>query len=199
MLGQVPIVPSRPWQVSKRCPGVWRKPEKAAALPATPRHPNHSLPLLPSGPGGVYELSSRGDRQGHHRDVHFCVSSRPSPGFTHWRRGRDSNPRYGDKPYTHFPGVLLQPLGHLSARKTLTATIHAGRDGSAPPGPHPSLTLGANLRLSKFVPDEFVEPLRYEDQPYTHFANLRLQPFGYLSAMVKPLAKDSRPGKEAKG
>ncbi len=30
-----------------------------------------------------------------------------------------SNPRYEGKPYTHFPGVLLQPLGHLSARKTL--------------------------------------------------------------------------------
>ena len=30
-----------------------------------------------------------------------------------WRRERDSNPRYGF-PYTHFPGVLLQPLGHLS-------------------------------------------------------------------------------------
>ncbi|MCD6055213.1 MAG: hypothetical protein K0R12_175 [Gammaproteobacteria bacterium] len=30
-----------------------------------------------------------------------------------WRRERDSNPRYG-LPYTHFPGVLLQPLGHLS-------------------------------------------------------------------------------------
>ncbi len=30
-----------------------------------------------------------------------------------WRRGRDSNPRYG-LTYTHFPGVLLKPLGHLS-------------------------------------------------------------------------------------
>ena len=29
------------------------------------------------------------------------------------RRERDSNPRYS-YPYTHFPGVLLQPLGHLS-------------------------------------------------------------------------------------
>ena len=32
-----------------------------------------------------------------------------------WRRERDSNPRYGYKPYTRFPGVRLQPLGHLSA------------------------------------------------------------------------------------
>jgi hypothetical protein len=30
------------------------------------------------------------------------------------RRGRDSNPRYPFE-YTHFPGVLLQPLGHLSS------------------------------------------------------------------------------------
>jgi hypothetical protein len=34
-----------------------------------------------------------------------------SPAFL--QRGRDSNPRYSF-PYTHFPGVLLQPLGHLS-------------------------------------------------------------------------------------
>ena len=34
-----------------------------------------------------------------------------------WRRGRDSNPRYG-LTYTHFPGVRLQPLGHLSHSKT---------------------------------------------------------------------------------
>jgi hypothetical protein len=31
-----------------------------------------------------------------------------------WRREWDSNPRYGF-PYTRFPSVLLQPLGHLSA------------------------------------------------------------------------------------
>src|SRR5271157_5717242 len=30
-----------------------------------------------------------------------------------WRRGRDSNPRYGF-PHTHFPGVRLRPLGHPS-------------------------------------------------------------------------------------
>ena len=32
------------------------------------------------------------------------------------------------------------------------------RDCSAHPEPHPSLTRGASLRLSKFVPDKFVEP-----------------------------------------
>ena len=31
-----------------------------------------------------------------------------------WRRGRDSNPRYGFKPYTPLAGERLQPLGHLS-------------------------------------------------------------------------------------
>ena len=31
----------------------------------------------------------------------------------YWRREWDSNPRYGF-PYTRFPSVLLQPLGHLS-------------------------------------------------------------------------------------
>ena len=36
----------------------------------------------------------------------------PSLGLK-WRRERDSNPRYGF-PYTHFPGVRLQPLGHPS-------------------------------------------------------------------------------------
>ena len=30
-----------------------------------------------------------------------------------WRRGRDSNPRWLLH-HTHFPGVLLRPLGHLS-------------------------------------------------------------------------------------
>lgn len=38
----------------------------------------------------------------------------PSLGLK-WRRERDSNPRYGF-PYTHFPGVRLQPLGHPSVR-----------------------------------------------------------------------------------
>ena len=38
-------------------------------------------------------------------------------GQYYWRRGRDSNPRYGF-PHTHFPGVRLQPLGHPSAACT---------------------------------------------------------------------------------
>jgi hypothetical protein len=51
-----------------------------------------------------------------------------------WRRGRDSNPRYGF-PYTHFPGVRLQPLGHpslsrIKARRA--AHIIVMRRGASP-------------------------------------------------------------------
>src|SRR3954463_5913310 len=70
-------------------------------LPATPRHPSRPLPLLPSGPGGVYGLSSRGDRQGHHKDV------------WNWRRERDSNPRYVISVYTlsrRAPSTTRTPL-----------------------------------------------------------------------------------------
>ena len=35
-----------------------------ATQPATPRHPNPLLPLLPSRPDGVHNFSSRGDRRG---------------------------------------------------------------------------------------------------------------------------------------
>src|SRR4051812_13208428 len=34
----------------------------------------------------------------------------------HWRRGRDSNPRYSFGPYTGLANQRLQPLGHLSQR-----------------------------------------------------------------------------------
>ena len=36
------------------------------------------------------------------------------PEHKSWRKERDSNSRYGS-PHTPFPGVRLQPLGHLSA------------------------------------------------------------------------------------
>jgi hypothetical protein len=32
-----------------------------------------------------------------------------------WRRGRDSNPRYGFRPYNGLANRRLQPLGHLSS------------------------------------------------------------------------------------
>ena len=43
-----------------------------------------------------------------------------------WRRERDSNPRYGF-PYTRFPSVRLQPLGHLSR---IAADVAVAREGS---------------------------------------------------------------------
>jgi hypothetical protein len=43
------------------------------------------------------------------------VTCHPNPDGRGWRRGWDSNPRAGC-PATRFPSVLLQPLGHLSAR-----------------------------------------------------------------------------------
>jgi hypothetical protein len=48
-----------------------------------------------------------------------------------WRRERDSNPRDGYPP-THFPGVRLRPLGHLSAARAAglaAVPIGAGASG----------------------------------------------------------------------
>ena len=36
-----------------------------------------------------------------------------------WRRGRDSNPRYGFRPYNGLANRRLQPLGHLSVARNL--------------------------------------------------------------------------------
>ena len=47
---------------------------------------------------------------------------------TLWRRERDSNPRYGFRPYTRFPGVHLQPLGHLSTGAVLQGSAKAAED-----------------------------------------------------------------------
>ncbi len=43
-----------------------RLSREVATLSATPRHMNHSLWLLPSGPDQINELSLRGNQQGHH-------------------------------------------------------------------------------------------------------------------------------------
>ena len=39
-----------------------------------------------------------------------------------WRTDRDSNPGDGHPP-THFPGVRLRPLGHLSVTGVYTAQL----------------------------------------------------------------------------
>ena len=46
-----------------------------------------------------------------------------------WRRGRDSNPRYGF-PYAGLANLCLKPLGHLSARQELRSS--AARCAPAP-------------------------------------------------------------------
>ena len=43
-------------------------------------------------------------------------------GLKKWRRERDSNPRNGF-PFTRFPSVRLQPLGHLSSYKFLNTLL----------------------------------------------------------------------------
>ena len=48
-----------------------------------------------------------------------------------WRRGRDSNPGWS-LPHTRSPGVLLQPLGHLSAFADIRAPFGWG-DPTVPP------------------------------------------------------------------
>ena len=48
---------------------------------------------------------------------------------TAWRRGRDSNPRYG-YPYTRFPSVLFRPLRHLSAAPRSPTLYLRGRPRS---------------------------------------------------------------------
>ena len=83
-------------------------------------HENDHLPLLPSGSDGVHEFPLRKTQPPPRSDLEN-KKTRPItaaglfPTFTVciWRRERDSNPRYSF-PYTRFPGVLLQPLGHLS-------------------------------------------------------------------------------------
>jgi hypothetical protein len=53
---------------------------------------------------------------------HLSELQRPRLCILIWRRERDSNPRYSF-PYTRFPGVLLQPLGHLSGMKMIQLFI----------------------------------------------------------------------------
>ena len=62
-----------------------------------------------------------------HWNMLVSGSSRPR-----WRREWDSNPRYGC-PYTRFPSVRLQPLGHpSSAPLSWRRRRHLARDGGSP-------------------------------------------------------------------
>ena len=90
------LTQARPWRT--------KEPGDTAAPVAFP------LWLLPSGPDQVrgHRRAGPGLLASHDPAAARAVARRA------WRRGRDSNPRYG-YPYTRFPSVLLRPLGHLSA------------------------------------------------------------------------------------
>jgi hypothetical protein len=128
-----------------RC--VERSIEKVAAPPATSRHPNHSLPLLPSGPGGVCELSSREDRRSHHKigDVIVWKSRK-------WRRERDSNPRNGL--------TRLHTFQACSFNRSDISPLNCcgGRDCSAHPEPHPSLRSGPACGCPNSFPTNLSNP-----------------------------------------
>jgi hypothetical protein len=54
-----------------------------------------------------------GVEQGSVHRSHSANKKAPFRGLFYWRTERDSNPRTAFT-VTHFPGVRLQPLGHLS-------------------------------------------------------------------------------------
>lgn len=110
-------------------------------VPATPRHPSPLLRLLPSGPDRVHSLSSRGDRHGPPLNSGKLRGKQRIKCMTGLESGGEEGIRTLDTllTYTHFPGVLLQPLGHLSgkARKVkpdrqavqYEATVRSGSSG----------------------------------------------------------------------
>ena len=123
----------------------WLQIVRVAAPPATSRHPNHSLPLLPSGPGGICKLSSRENRRGHHRT-------------RWWRRERDSNPRSG---LTRLHTFQACSFNH-SDTSPVTDTFYLAtiwRDCSSHPETHPRFRSG-QLRCPNSFPTNLVEPAK---------------------------------------
>ncbi len=114
-----------------------RSTEKAAAPPATLRHPNHSLPLLPSGPGGVCELSSRRDRRGHHRRGLLSPGTDGPGPFQQLAERAGFEPAIRLTVYTlsrRAPSTTRTPLRLQQHRINNTSDQHE-RDGSAHPEP----------------------------------------------------------------
>src|SRR6266576_3003314 len=57
---------------------------------------------------------ARAASHGSHQHRHHEFKGRKINDLQKWRRGWDSNPRYGF-PYARFRGEYFQPLSHLSA------------------------------------------------------------------------------------
>lgn len=73
-----------------------------AIFSATPRHMSPILPLLPSGPGGVHNVSLRGDRKDHHWKRQPNVTKNTSQMLGHlyvtWARFALPSLRLGKRP-----------------------------------------------------------------------------------------------------
>ena len=139
-----------------------RSQKMEAAPPAAPRHPNHSLPLLPSGPGGICELSSRGDRRSHHRLLMLQLRRQQHDARNYRKTGGEGGIR------TREAGINRLHTFQACSFNHSDTSPHDIPGGIVRPihGPHPRFAR-ASLRLSKFVPDEFVEPAKRGLTAYT--------------------------------
>ncbi|GGC80983.1 hypothetical protein GCM10010994_43750 [Chelatococcus reniformis] len=99
------------------------------------------------------------------------VNSVPTQGLK-WRREGDSNPRYGF-PYTHFPGVRLQPLGHPSARARQRRTQTLRRDARPKARCAPSTT---RPPLRTRTPKAHANSLRRDARPKARCAPSTTRP-----------------------
>ena len=116
-VGFEPTVPFPVHALSRRVPSATR-PSLRAPDPA--RRRSRWIPAISARPNRR-TVSTRGERTRRKR----------------WRRGRDSNPRYGF-PYADLANLCLQPLGHLSGtRKAVNIAAglgtRLGRSGPKPP------------------------------------------------------------------
>src|SRR6516164_845211 len=91
-----------------------------------------------------------------------------------WRRGWDSNPRYGF-PYTRFPSVRLKPVGHLSGPEKSRGQYSGRVSGYNPRGSRatevrditddPQSLLWQRRRSPRRNTQRFPQPKRHAPQP----------------------------------
>src|SRR5881628_1450096 len=112
----------------------------------------YPIPLLPSGPGGVFGLQLRSppgliETRAPHGWIGACHGSGPRRSwFQLQRREWDSNPRWS-YPHTRFPSVLLKPLGHLS--RTCDCNIGCTPGNVDNSGTHPERVSRTTRTLSR--------------------------------------------------